>query len=153
MQIPVTDEPFRPSMFQACLLHSRADRVLRTVIGNLLARFRLTMMEWLLLGAVNEGPKEGITLSAIAKVLDVSQPQVTALMDKVSTQKLVKQKVLREDRRSRSVVLTIRGRRLVEDIEEAMSDYLKTWAEHVPPEQLEAYLRTVRTIADHQLTD
>ena len=149
MQIPVTDEPFRPTMYQACLLHSRADRILRTIVSKQLEQFRITMMEWLLLGVVSEA-KDGITLSQIAQALDVSQPQVTALMDKVAAQKLVKQKVLRQDRRSRSVVLSTRGKYLVEDIEETITQELRGRLAEVPPEQLEAYLLTVKFIAEQR---
>lgn len=137
-------------MYQACLLHSRADRVLRTVVSNQLERFNVTMMEWLLLGVVNEGPKDGITLSKIADVLDVSQPQVTALMDKVLAQKLAKQKILKQDRRSRSVVLTTRGKHLLEKIETSIADYIRNWLNDVPPEQLQAYWETIRYISQHR---
>jgi DNA-binding MarR family transcriptional regulator len=139
-------------MYQASLLHARADRQFRTMISTQLDRFRLTMMEWLLLGVVGEA-KDGITLSQIAATLDVSQPQVTALMDKVSVQKLVKQKVLREDRRSRKVVLTLRGRRLVDDIEESLSDYWKAWTSDIDPDQLEIYLRTVQAMSERKPLD
>jgi hypothetical protein len=67
------------TMYQACLLHSRADRALRLVIARQLDQFNVTMMEWLLMGAVSSGPKDGMTMSAVAAALDVTLPQVTAL--------------------------------------------------------------------------
>lgn len=138
----------RPTMYQTCLLHARADRVFRTIVSSQLDQFKITLMEWLLLGVVKDAAKSGVTLSQIAKALDVSQPQITALMDKVASQNLVRQKVLRSDRRSRSVVLSTRGLKLVDNIEETIGAYLNEWWGNVPAEQLDAYLKTVRAISE-----
>lgn len=137
-------------MYETCLVHTRADRVLRTITNNLLAEFNITMMEWLLLGVVSEANRSGITLSDIAKRLDVSQPQVTALMDKVVTQRLVRQKVHKQDRRSRTAVLTIKGKRLLDNIETSFKEFMKTWLSEIPEDQLAAYASLVQRIANHE---
>jgi DNA-binding MarR family transcriptional regulator len=109
------------------------------------------MMEWLLLGVVGEGPDNGMSLSDIAKRLDVSQPQVTALMTKVSKQRLVRQKVQRHDRRSRHVVLSTRGQRMLDLIEDAIATRLKEWLADVPREQLKHYIQTIEFISTRQV--
>jgi DNA-binding MarR family transcriptional regulator len=139
------------SMYQACLLHSRADRVLRSLVAGQLEALKVTMMEWLLLGVVGEGPDNGMSLSDIAKRLDVSQPQVTALMTKVSKQRLVRQKVQRHDRRSRHVVLSTRGQRMLDLIEDAIATRLKEWLADVPREQLKHYIQTIEFISTRQV--
>lgn len=139
------------TMYHACLVHARADRVLRTLVNNQLDNFQITMMEWLLLGVIDEGPKDGITLSKIAEALDVSQPQVTALMDKVIDQKLVRQKIHKHDRRSRTAVLTIKGKRLLEKIEATVSAFMKEWVSEVPKNELESYAKIVMRIANYRV--
>jgi len=124
---------------------------LRAMVGNCLEQFKITMMEWLLLGVVGEAPKEGITLSHIADALDVSQPQVSALMDEVLSQRLVRQKVNKKDRRSRTVALTPKRARLVERIEAAITNHLKEWLAEIPKEQLQAYLNTIRFITESEI--
>lgn len=130
----------KPTYYQTSLSHVRADRVYRTIISQQLEPFKLNLMEWLMLGVINDASKAGITLSKIAEALDVSQPQVTALMTSVSNQGLVRQKTLRQDRRSRSVVLSVRGLRLLDKIEETINAYMDQWLSQVPPDQYQAYL-------------
>lgn len=105
------------------------------------------MMEWLLIGAVEKGAKEGMTMSAVAATLDVTLPQVTALTASLTKQKLLKQKVSRQDRRSRRLVITSSGKRLLQDIEEKVHGAMDEWMGDVPPEQFQTYLETVEMLA------
>lgn len=142
-----TDEPSikEVNLCQMYLLHVKADRMLRTLITHELEAFRIGIMEWLLLGIVAEAPEEGMSLSEIARRLDVSQPQVTALMGEVTKQKLVRQKIQRHDRRSRHVMLSSRGERLVKHAETAMSDAMQEWLRTISQKQLETY----QTVIEH----
>ncbi len=140
------------TMYQACLLHSRADRVLRALVADQLDYLKLTMMEWLLLGVIGEGPEEGLSLSEIAKRLDVSQPQVTALMVKVGQQKLVKQKIQRRDRRSRHVILSPRGQRMLTHTEEIIAQKMDNWLAEIPTDQLQHYIETVKYISERSVS-
>jgi DNA-binding MarR family transcriptional regulator len=118
------------------------------LVADQLEYLKITMMEWLLLGVVGEGPDEGMSLSEIAKRLDVSQPQVTALMAKVSQQKLVKTKIQRHDRRSRHVILSARGTRMLEHTEAAIAEKMDDWLSEIPSDQLQHYVDTVRYISE-----
>ncbi|HTE58020.1 MAG TPA: MarR family transcriptional regulator [Verrucomicrobiae bacterium] len=141
------------TMSQACLLHSRADRALRVVVSRQLEQFDVTMMEWLLMSVVCNGPKEGMTMSAVASALDVTLPQVTALTASLTKSKLVKQKVSRQDRRSRRLICAPSGKRLVEETESAINKAMKDWTADIPPEQLKIYLATVELLAMRKVAD
>jgi DNA-binding MarR family transcriptional regulator len=136
------------SMYEACLLHSRADRALRLVVSKQLEQFNVTMMEWLLMGAVYYGPKEGMTMSAVAQALDVTLPQVTALTAGLTKQKLLKQKISRQDRRSRRLICTTAGKKLLEEIEQAVNTAMREWVSDIPRDQLEVYFKTVEALAN-----
>lgn len=138
------------SMYEVCLLHSKADRALRVVVSKDLEQFDITMMEWLLMGVVSNGPKEGMTMSAVASTLDVTLPQVTALTASLTKAKLLKQKVSPRDRRSRKLVCTPAGRRLLEDVEVAIDRAMREWLSDIPREQLDMYFETVRILADRK---
>lgn len=141
------------SMYEACLLHSRADRALRVVVSRQLEKFDVTMMEWLLMGVVCAGPKEGMTMTAVASALDVTLPQVTALTASLTKSKLIKQKVSRQDRRSRRLACMPAGKKLLEQTESAITVAMKEWTAGIPQHQLGVYFDTVKSLADNKLSD
>lgn len=149
----ILDDNTTITMYKACLLHSRADRALRLVVARQLEQFNVTMMEWLLMGAVQNGPKEGMTMSAVASALDVTLPQVTALMANLTKLKLLKQKVSHQDRRSRRLVSTHAGKKLLESIEQEVDRAIREWVVDIPREQLQTYLQTVEILANRKPSD
>lgn len=134
-------------MYQTCLMHARADRTLRLLVAKQLEQFDLTMMEWLLLATVTAAPREGLTMSAVAAALDVTLPQVTALANSLVKTKLVKQKISSQDRRSRFLIATIAGKRLMARVEDAINQSMRDWLKDIPREQLENYIETVELLA------
>ena len=141
------------TMYERCLLHARADRALRSLVGTRLEQYHLTMMEWLLLGVVCQGPPEGLSMSAVAQSLDVTLPQVTALANKLLNLKLVRQKTQSHDRRSRHVMPTGKGKTLLEDTEESISEAMREWLEPLPEEQVAQYFDTIAWLATHRHPD
>jgi DNA-binding MarR family transcriptional regulator len=138
------------TMYEACLLHSKADRALRLVVSRQLDSFELSMMEWLLLATVCDGPPTGITMTQAAGTLDVTLPQVTALMNDLVKMKLVKQKVSKTDKRSRKLLCTTQGKRLLGEIEKAIAVAMRQWLDGIPREQLYAYITTVGQLANRK---
>lgn len=143
----MSQEPQQPTMYEACLQHARADRALRAVVSGQLEGLKITMMEWLLLGIVANGPEKGLSMSAVAQSLDVTLPQVTALVSNLVKQRLVKQKTQSYDRRSRHVMATAKGKALLEQIEASVGSAMRNWLEDIPKQQLVAYFDTVKQLA------
>lgn len=137
-------------MYHTCLLHSRADRALRLVVTRELHQFKLTMMEWLLLATVCHGPPEGMTMTAIAQTLDVTLPQVTALTASLTRQRLVRQKIGSRDRRSRRLICSRLGQRLISEIKDTLDTAMQTWLADIPADQLVAYQQTVEQLANRK---
>lgn len=146
----MTEDIQNITMYEALLLHSRADRALRMVVAKQLERSNVTMMEWLLMGTVQQGPKEGMTMSAVASALDVTLPQVTALTANLTKLKLIKQKVSRQDRRSRRLVGTSAGNKLLSTVEEEVEKAMREWVGDIPSEQWREYLKTVEVLANRK---
>lgn len=105
------------------------------------------------MGVVQSGPKEGMTMSAVAASLDVTLPQVTALTARLTKLKMLKQKVSRQDRRSRRLVVTSSGKKLLSEIEGEVDKAMKEWAADIPEEQLNTYLDTLEILANRKLGD
>ena len=128
-------------------MHARADRAMRVVVNDQLESYRITMMEWLALGVVSLGPKQGLSMTRIATTLNVTLPQVTALINGLLKLKLIKQKVLDSDRRGRQVIATSRGKRILTRLEQDITIAMRTWSQDIPRDQLYTYIQTVKQLA------
>ncbi|HUP26267.1 MAG TPA: helix-turn-helix domain-containing protein [Candidatus Limnocylindrales bacterium] len=137
-----------PTMYELCLIHARADRAMRSVVSRQLENHGITMMEWLTLGVVLAGPKQGVSMSQIAATLDVTLPQVTALVSNLLDAKMIKQRVLASDRRGRQVIGTLRGKKTLARLEGTIAEAMRAWSKDIPPDQLKAYIITVARLAN-----
>lgn len=136
------------TMYEACLAHSKADRVLRMVVGRELEPFGITMMQWLLLVTVSHAPNSGMRMTELSEQLDVTMPQITALMNDLVEHKLVKQKINSNDRRSRRLNVTATGKRRLEEIDGKVEEALKNWLRPVPADNLRGYFATLKQMTD-----
>lgn len=136
------------NMYEACLMHARADRALRLVVSKQLEQFDLTMMEWLLMATVCCSKGNQMTMSGVAQALNVTLPQVTALANNLVRSKLIRQKVNNRDKRSRYLIVTLTGKRLIERVEIVIDSRLRAWLSRVPEHQLKIYMETVGMIAN-----
>ncbi len=136
-----------PTMYELCLMHARADRAMRVVVSKQLESQHLTMMEWLALGVVAAGPKEGVSMSQIASTLDVTLPQVTALIGNLLENRMIKQKVLASDRRGRQVISTTRGKHTLSKLESKIAAAMREWSKDINREDLRVYMSTVAKLA------
>jgi DNA-binding MarR family transcriptional regulator len=143
----------RYSMYELCLLQSRADRALRVMVVRQLERHNLTMMEWLLLATVSQAGKTGLTMTEVAQMLDVTLPQVTALMGRLSKQKFIRQKVSSADRRSRLLISSKLGLRTNAAIEDTIREVMRVWLHDIDTPTLYTYIETMQQIANLDIPD
>ncbi|MBI3624318.1 MarR family transcriptional regulator [Candidatus Saccharibacteria bacterium] len=136
-----------PLAFQICLDLTRADRNLRATIAAALKPLNLNLMQWLLLGVVETAGDKGMSISAVARTLGVSQSQITILGHQLTATHLLRQKTQRADRRSRHLWLTIKSRAILDDAEAAVSKALKKSYKSAPTNHLVFYHRVLKTIA------
>ncbi len=136
------------TMYEACLLHSRAERVLKSLVSKHLETSNITRMEWLLLASVEQPSvlTDGHTMGELAALLDVRLSQATALVTTMNEAGLITQKVSQKDRRTRYVRITVKGGKLLETVERSMRQALRQWLSHIPRAQLATYLQTVKQL-------
>lgn len=125
-------------------MHAKADRALRGAISKAIQKSSLTMTEWLALAVIAEGPKDGMRMGEVARILDVTLPQVTSLVTGLLDKKLCKQLVSTDDRRGRQVLVTLKGRRLLVGLEVDTERALEVFSKTVDPEQFQAYMATTK---------
>jgi DNA-binding MarR family transcriptional regulator len=136
------------TMYKACLLHSKSERVLKGLVSKTLDDWDLNRMQWLLL-ATSDTPSNhplGHTMSELADILDIKMSQVTALMSSMVEAKLISQQVSNEDRRTRYVKTTRRGKKLLEEIEKGLRKAMRQWLGEIPRDQLAIYMKTVQEL-------
>lgn len=125
----------------------RTDRVMRFVASKSLEPFRLTIMEWQAISVLSGKSEDGLTMTRIAKLLDVAPPQVSALTEQLIKKRLINQKIVRTDRRNKYLSLTKRGvdvkKRADKNIKEAVNNLISA----VQPGQLIEYQKTIQQIA------
>lgn len=138
-------------MYEACLLHSKSDRLLRLVVSRELEPFNITMMQWLLLVTVSKGPNAGMRMTELSEQLDVTMPQITALMNDLVEQKLTKQKINSTDRRSRRLSITSTGKRRLDEIDGSVDKALRKWLKQIPEADLNGYFATLQKMETIEL--
>jgi DNA-binding MarR family transcriptional regulator len=143
----MTDVLTAMTMYEICLLHSKSDRLLRLVVSRELEPFGITMMQWLLLVTVNKGPNSGMRMTELSEQLDVTMPQITALMNDLVELKLAKQKINSSDRRSRRLSVTTAGKKRLDEIDESIDKALKNWLRAIPADDIDGYFETLKLMA------
>lgn len=129
------------------LLYAQTDRRLRSEVSKNLESSSISLMEWLMLGILNDGDKKGISMTELSGKLSVSLPQVTAIMSGLMKKRLVRQRTLKKDRRSREALITQRGEDLLKDLDaNALRAGKKIFA-NVQPGELADYQNVLRLIS------
>jgi DNA-binding MarR family transcriptional regulator len=134
------------SMFDVMLLQSKATRNLQVAVNQRLETYELTLMEWLFLGVVQTGGGGGLSMTAIATGLDVTMPQITALSRDLLKRRLVRQKTQNRDKRSRHLIITARGKQLLEKIKTLADLLLDTVANEVGDDNVRAYITALEEL-------
>ncbi len=135
------------TMYDLCLLHAHSDRLFRASIASHLEKSHITMMEWLLLGVVQAGGQKGVTMSDIATELQVTLPQVTALVNKLLPLKLIRQKSAPTDRRSRLVQLTNKGQLVFSEASTLLDEARAGILGNATDEQIDAYVAVLSRLS------
>ncbi len=136
-----------PSAFELCLMQSRVDRSLRSALAPGLETHGLSVMEWLVLNAVHRSENRSLSMSDIASILDVTLPQVTALVTRLVKQGLVKQKTYARDKRGRLVTVTMRGRRTLQKLESASLNVMSQLGNKISDKDLRLYAQTLNKLS------
>lgn len=93
-----------------------------------LAPLGLTFAQHHLLGVFAARPRQGHTVSGLARLLDLPQPGITKLLAKLAAKMFLEIRVDPADRRSGHHFLTLRGFNAAQAGREALTDLLADWS-------------------------
>jgi MarR family 2-MHQ and catechol resistance regulon transcriptional repressor len=110
------DVPFRDLYHEAVLNIVRTASVLSTAGDQLFRQFDLTEAQFNVLFSLKYNPRH-VTQSDLGKRLVVTRASITSVLDKLEAKGLVERADVPDNRRIYHVVLTEKGRELVDEVE------------------------------------
>lgn len=136
------------TMYEACVLHSRAERVLKSIVSSHLEVWKLTRMEWLVLATLGtrDNRHQGLTMTEVAEVLDVTLPQLNALTSKLIAMNYMKQTQSGSDKRIKVLQVTKTGHNAITALEKDMRNAMKEWLKDVELHDINNYMHTLQIL-------
>lgn len=119
-------------------------RTMEAEFNKRLARFEITRVAWVVMGAIHYDEKS--TPSELAEFLSIDRAAITRLLDKLEKQKLIVRHRTEEDRRSVSLVLTPKGKALSVELAQESAAVNAHFSDGLTPEEVEQYIATVKKI-------
>ncbi len=111
--------------YQASILHAKAYRNLKQIKNEALKPHNLTMMQWLVVGLINDAREEGARTSGIAEQLDTTQAFVTTTVNILESRGFVVRDADVTDKRAKIVKISSKHQNLIEDIERDVREKLR----------------------------
>jgi len=141
-------ESYGLTTYSLGLLQAKAYRILKNHTTETLKVFNISTVEWALLGLLYE-TKEGVGITILAELLGVEVPFVTTLIDSLEKKKLVERHFSKEDKRYKTVHLTVEGIGLLPNIEEVLKKKTKPLFAGLGIKDVFAYQKVLKSIIDN----
>lgn len=112
---------FLPALYEVATLQDRVYRRLRDKLSQEIISFGINLSEWAILGQLHS--RGSLTTTEIAALLDVEIPYITRMLKLLAEKELVAASFNDEDKRSRDITLTAKGKSLIEEIEVSLEPF------------------------------
>ena len=123
---------------------SRLARLTTNAELPVLARFDLTMWEYVVLLGLGSGPVR--TQSALAEAIGADKTRIIEVLDSLQQRGLISREPDESDRRVRLVGLTARGRRVRDDAQAAIQKNESVLLEALPDAEQRRFLRSLQRL-------
>jgi DNA-binding MarR family transcriptional regulator len=133
--------------YEAGMLQGAAYRNLMSFMTEALGGTGLTVSEWSVLGILMT--RGEARPSDIANIMDVKTPMATRLVRSLLEKGLITEKPVSDDQRGKMIVMTKKGRGVLDDYETTMRSALREYLSGVERRDLIGYLRVLEYLA-HQ---
>jgi MarR family transcriptional regulator, transcriptional regulator for hemolysin len=131
--------------YLAGTVQTGAYRVLREHVRGVLEQYELSPADWSMLGVLAEAP-DGIRQVEVARALRVKAPLVTTMARKLKRRGLISSLPSSSDARSKLLVLTEEGEKLMKTIEHRLSRRLAGLLTGLTPAEMQTYHKVLVTI-------
>lgn len=134
------------SSYDFCVVQAHFDKKIKSLSAEILSAHKLTHMEWLVMCVINSSPRAS-KMSDIANEIGVSLPQITALVTNLISKRLIKQKTIISDRRSKHLSLTLKGKRIMGKVETTLNKNLKSWLTEIPHDEFSQFYKNLKLLS------
>lgn len=134
--------------YHAGIAQSKAYRVLKQLMADLLKKHGLTMMQWSILGLVYDAGKKGIRITDLAEQVDSTKAFITTSIQLLELRGLVVRRTDPKDTRSRLIAINPTSKKAVEAIEaEIRAEMRVRIYDKVTHEELTGYVTVLGKLA------
>lgn len=133
----------RLTTYQKARLQVVGYRAIQTEVTELLGQYELNTTQWIILGWLYDNPA-GMRITAVAEVLEVEVPLITALMQPLQRNKLISLKPDPTDRRAKLATVTKAGVGLVAKLEPAMAAQLAVFDNSIKSSEMDSYFNALQ---------
>lgn len=106
------------STYHLILLQSKSNRIVKTLTSSALKKYKLSYVDWALLGLLFEGQE--LCYGSLAEELGVEPSFVSVLVEGLQKKGYIRQKKNASDKRVKFVALTKKGQSLIPNVEESL---------------------------------
>jgi DNA-binding MarR family transcriptional regulator len=129
--------------YQKARLQVVGYRAIQTEVIELLSQYELNTTQWIILGWLYDNPA-GMRITAVAEVLEVEVPLITALMQPLQRNRLISLKPDPTDKRAKLATLTKAGVALVAKLEPAMAAQLAVFDNSIKSSEMDSYFNALQ---------
>lgn len=133
-------------------VHTRAHRLLRERVCDVLAQYELTPTYWSMLGAVIQC-QDGIRQVEIARMLHVKAPLITAMSQQLETKGLIQSVRNQFDARAKLLAITPEGKKFAKSVDAALTLELQMLLKGLTDSELRTYNKVLTTIIANDEAD
>lgn len=127
------------------ILFSKAHRLVRARVDDVLDEYGLNPIHWSILGATMQAA-EGIRLAGVAELLGVKAPVVTTEANQLIKRGLVRRIPHHTDKRAKLLVITPEGKRIGATIDRKLSQQIGAMLNGVSEEDIAGFQKTLEII-------
>jgi DNA-binding MarR family transcriptional regulator len=139
--------PAKLNAYSTGLLQGKAYRALNNSLTKVLLVHDISIPEWKLVGQlVDHGEMK---LAQLADRLDVEAPLITALIDKLEKKELVKRTNHPQDKRSKIIMVTPKGKKTIIEIEPYVKQTMARMLKGIHRSELFSYIHVLQTIVNN----
>lgn len=125
--------------------HTRAYRLLREHVNDVLTKHRLTPTYWFMLGIILQA-QDGIRQVEIARTMHVKAPLVTAMARQLQQRGIIQSVQNQFDARAKLLAVTPKGRKLMKTIEAELNNELSQLLGGLTEQDVITYHKVLTTI-------
>jgi DNA-binding MarR family transcriptional regulator len=131
--------------YTAGIAQASAYRLLKKFTEDCISEHDLTMMQWYIIGTVNDSdPEKGLSVGDLAALLDTGLPYITNTINTLESRGIVERRCCKDDSRIKRIYLCEQYASVVTEIEEEMRKRMRaTLYKDITPKELLTYMKVL----------